>query len=286
LKLKGDWVARKVFFVAAMMVVLGILLIIVLVTKEAVPALTKIGPFKILFSSKWEPSKNQYGILVFIVGTLLTTLGALIIGVPLAIGIALFVTEVAPKKAAGVVSNAIELLAGVPSIVIGWLGLTALIPLLKSLTGKATAFGLLPASIVLAVMVIPTICAISVDAINSVPDAYKQGSVGLGATRWQTMRHVTLPAAKSGLVVATILGMGRAIGETVAVALVIGTANVFPTSLLSPTNTLTTKIFTDIQESSGIQHSVLFVMGVVLLLIAVGLILIVRKVAPPITKVS
>jgi phosphate ABC transporter permease protein PstC len=279
LKLDRDWVARKVFFVAAMMTVLGILLIIVLVTKEAIPAIRKVGPVNLFFSTDWNPARGHYGMLVFAIGTILSTVGALIIGVPLAVGIALFVTQVAPKKAAALVTRGVELLAGIPSIVMGWLGFTLLVPWLAKLSHTGGA-GLLAAAIVLAIMIMPTVCAIAIDALDTVPEGYKQSSIGLGATRWQTIRHVTLPAAKGGILVGVILGMGRAMGETMAVALVIGPASVFPSSLTTPTHTLTTKILTEMGESSGVQRSALFAMALLLLVIMVGLIVVIRKFAP------
>ena len=215
------------------------------------------------------------GMLIFLVGTLLTTIGGLILGVPLAIGTAIFVTQMAPPRAAGFVSRGIEVLAGIPSIVIGWLGFTVLVPVLVKLT-SSTGNGILAASIILAIMIMPTITAIASDALESVPVEYKQGSFGLGATRWQTIWHVMLPAARPGLIVAVILGMGRAIGETMAVALVIGPATAWPKSLWTPTHTLTTKILMEIQESTGTTRSALFTMALVLLLFSMMMIMLVR----------
>lgn len=270
-----EWIVRKTLFVLAMMTVLGILLIVLMVTKEAIPAITRLGPFN-LFSANWDPATGHYGMLVFIVGTLATTLGAMVIGVPIAIGTALFLTQMAPARVAGFVSRGIELLAGIPSIVIGWLGFTILVPFLVKVTGTG-GYGILAASLVLGIMIIPTITTIARDALEAVPIAYKQASIGLGATRWQTIWRVILPAAKPGIIVAVILGMGRAIGETVAVALVIGPASAFPRSLTTPTHTLTTKILTEMGESSGIQRSALFAMALVLLLISMGLIVAITR---------
>ena len=274
-----EWIVRKTLFVFAMVAVLGILLIVVLITQQAAPSIAKAGPFQMLFSSNWNPDAGHFGMLIFIVGTFATTLGGLMIGVPLAIGTALFLTQMASKRVAAPVSRVIEILAGIPSIVIGWLGLTMLVPAIRNIFGTNQGSGLLAASLVLGIMIVPTITAIAKDALEAVPAAYRQASIGLGATRWQTIRHVILPAAKNGLIVAVILGMGRAIGETVAVAMVIGPATAFPKSLTSPTHTLTTKIVTDIGEASGMQRSGLFAMALLLLLIAMALILAVRWVA-------
>ena len=274
-----EWIVKKTLFVLAMMTVLGILLIIFFVAKESIPAFTEAGPAN-LFSATWNPKSGQYGMLIFLVGTLATTVGGLLLGTPLAIGSALFLTQMAPRRARSIATRGVELLAGVPSIVLGWLGFTVMVPWIRSAT-NSTGTGLLAASIILAIMVIPTIATISKDALEAVPDSHKQAALAMGATRWQMIRRVLLPAAKPGLLVAVILGMGRAIGETMAVALVIGPATAFPKSLTTPTHTMTTKILIEMGESTGVQRSALFAMGLVLLLLAMLLILLVRLVTRP-----
>jgi phosphate transport system permease protein len=216
--------------------------------------------------------------LVFLVGTLATTAGGLLLGTPLALGLALFLTQVAPRRPRELFSRLVELLAGIPSIVLGWLGFTVLVPHIRSITGSSGS-GILAASIILAVMIVPTVAAISRDALEAVPASYTQAALALGATRWQTISGVLLPAAKHGILAAVILGMGRAMGETMAVAMVIGPASVFPTSLTSPTHTLTTKILMEMGESTGLQRSALFAMGLVLLLLAMALVILVRLVS-------
>ena len=271
-----EWVVKKVLWVLAMVVVVGILLIIGYVTRAALPAITKVGPFNLL-GTNWDPSTGHYGITIFIVGTLLTTLGGLVIGAPLGLVTAVFLTEMAPRRAGSIVTRGVELLAGIPSIVLGWLGLILLLPWIRKLTGTQGT-GVLAASIILGIMIMPTITTIAKDALEAVPADYRLGSLGLGATRWQTTWRVTVPAARSGLMVAVVLGMGRAIGETMAVALVIGPATAFPRSLTTPTHTLTTKILMEMGESAGVQRSALFFMALVLLLIAIVLISLVRVV--------
>lgn len=273
-----EWVVEKVLMMLAATLVLGIVLILVLVTRQALPALTEAGPFNLFLSSEWNPGAGDFGILIFVFGTLATTLGGLFVGVPLGLGSAIYLAEMAPRRAGAVVARGIELLAGVPSIVLGWLGLTLLLPWLRQLTGTS-GVGILAASLMLGIMIVPTIAAIAKDAIESVPASYRLASIGLGATRWQTIRRVTLPAARGGLLVAVILGMGRAIGETMVVALVIGTATAFPKSLTTPTHTLTTKMLMEMGEASGTHRSALFVMALVLLLISVVLIALVRRLA-------
>ncbi len=278
--LGSEWIVRKTLFVFAMMTVLGIILVIFFVARESIPALSKVGWRNIFLSATWNPnvsnpSAGQYGLLVPLVGTLATTLGGIIIGGPLAIGTAIFLTEIAPPRAGGLVVRGIELLAGIPSVVFGWIGLVVLVPALASIT-HTQGYGILAASFILAIMIIPTVTTIAKDALQAVPDEYKQASLGMGATRWQTIYKVVLPAAKEGLLVALILGVGRAIGETMAVQLVIGNARQFPKSLTSVTSTLTSRIVTDMGESTGAFRSALFVQGLVLLVLAMIIILLIR----------
>lgn len=271
-----EWIVRKTLFVMAMMAVLGVLLIVFFVARESMPAFTQAGPAN-LFSSAWDPAGGRYGMLIFITGTLTTTVGGLLLGAPLAIGSALFLTQMAPRRVRSFFTRVVELLAGVPSIVLGWLGFTVMVPWIRTASGSQGT-GILAASIILAIMVLPTITAISRDALEAVPRSYLDASLAMGATRWQTIRRVLIPSAKPGLLVALILGMGRAIGETMAVALVIGPATAYPISLTSPTHTLTTKILMEMGESTGMQRSALFAMGLVLLLLSMALIVLVRAI--------
>ncbi len=269
-----EWMVKRILLVLTMVVVLAIALILFFLLKESAPALSKAGPANLL-SANWDPASGHYGMLVFLVGTLATTLGGLIIGAPLAIASAIFITQMAPRRTRSVVTMGVELMAGIPSIVLGWLGLTVLVPAIRNLSSSAGT-GILAASILLGIMIFPTITTIAKDALKAVPESQLHASLAMGATRWQTIYKVLLPAAKPGLLVAMILGMGRAIGETMAVALVIGPASVFPTSLTSPTHTLTTKILIEMGESTGVQRSALFAMGLMLLLLSMSLIFLVR----------
>lgn len=277
-KIDREWVVKKTLGVLALMTVLGILLILFYVVRESIPAFSEAGPQNLLLNKNWKPDKGQYGILVFFVGTLATTFGALILGVPLALGTAIYLNQMAPKRLGAVVTRGVELLAGIPSIVLGWLGFTVMVPWIRSAT-RSAGTGILAASVLLAIMILPTIATISKDALDVVSPRLNEPSLAMGATRWQTIRHVLLPAAKNGIFVAIILGMGRAIGETMAVALVIGPASVFPDSLWSPTHTLTTKILIEMGESTGVQRSALFVMALVLLLLSMAMIMMIRVVS-------
>ena len=237
-----------------------------------------ISPFTFLFSTDFSPDLRHPGAAVFIVGSLAITLFAVGIGGPFGVAVGVFLSQLAPQRLAEVMRPAIEILVGIPSVVYGWLGLTLLVPFVRTHLGSLTGFGLLTAGVVLAVMILPTVISLSEDALRSVPVAMREGSLALGATRWQTIYRVILPSARSGITVAIILGIARAIGETLAVQMVIGNAAILPKGLLSPTASLTTEIITDMASAptgSVLYHS-LFAMALLLLLVAMGLILAVR----------
>ena len=205
---------------------------------------------------------------------------AIAVGGPFGVAVGVFFAELAPKRVASAMKPAIEVLVGIPSVVYGWLGLTLLVPLIRNATGS-TGFGLLAAGIVLSLMILPTVVSLSEDAMRVVPDSLREGSLALGATRWETIWRVLLPAASSGIGVAVILGIARAIGETLAIQLVLGNAPVIPAGLLSPASALTSEIVMDMggaTQGSLLQHS-LFSMAFLLLLIAMGLIVLVKLVA-------
>jgi phosphate transport system permease protein len=237
-----------------------------------------ISPLTFLFSTNFAPDERQPGAFVFIVGSLAITLFAVVFGGPFGIAVGVFLSQLAPKAVASFLKPAIEILVGIPSVVYGWLGLTLLAPLIREHLGSLTGFGLLTAAIVLSIMILPTVISLSEDALRSVPDVLREGSMALGATRWQTIFHVLLPAARSGLTVAIILGIARAIGETLAVQMVIGNAAILPKGLFSPTAALTTEIVTDMGSAptGSVLYHALFSMAFLLLLIAMGLILAVR----------
>lgn len=237
-----------------------------------------VSPLTFLFSPNFSPDAHRPGALVFIVGSVSITLFAVCVGGPFGVAVGIFLSQLAPKRLATFMKPAIEILVGIPSVVYGWLGLTLLAPLIREHLGSQTGFGLLTAGIVLSIMILPTVISLSEDALRSVPVSLTEGSMALGATRWQTIWSVMLPAARSGLTVAVILGIARAIGEALAVQMVIGNSAILPKGLLAPTAALTTEIVTDMgsaPEGSVLYHS-LFTMALLLLLIAMGLILAVR----------
>jgi phosphate transport system permease protein len=230
-----------------------------------------------LFSADYEPEAGKVGALAFIVGSLAGTGFAVLVGGPFGIAVGLFLSELAPKRVAAVLKPAIEVLVGIPSVVYGWLGLTLLVPLIRTLT-KSPGFGLLAAGIVLSIMILPTVITLSEDALRAVPLSLREGSLALGATRWQTIWKVLLPAASGGIAVAVILGIARAIGETMAVQLVIGNSPVLPHGLLGSAAALPTQIVMDMggaSQGSLLQHT-LFSMALLLLVIAMFLIIAVR----------
>lgn len=262
---------------------LAILLIFMFIFRESLPAISKLGVKNLFFSTRWAPNVSNpeaghYGMLAFINGTILTTLGAMLIGAPLGIGAAIFIDQVAPPRISNFVRRGIELLAGIPSVIIGWFGLTMLVPFVARSTGSS-GYGILAASLVLVVMVLPTITTLSAETLHSIPLELKEASVAMGATRWQTIYKIILPAAREGLLVATILGMGRAIGETMAVQMVIGNARQLAFSPTQRTSTLTSRIVTDMGEATGVFRSALFAQALVLLVLAMFLIIVIRFVS-------
>ncbi len=264
---------RYLLLICALVSIFIVFLIGLFILQEAWPAFQRIGLPEMLFGTVWRPGQEQFGLLAMIAGSIWVTIGSMILGVPLALGGAIFLAEVAPPSVRGIVRPAVELLAGIPSVVYGLFGMVVLVPLVRQIpVAGNTGFGLLSASIVLAVMILPTIANIAEDAIRAVPRDYKEGSLALGATHWQTIVGVILPAARSGIVAAIILGIGRAVGETMAMIMVIGNSIIMPaplnnnplTILLSQARTLTGNIAVEISYATGLHENALFATGVVL----------------------
>lgn len=266
---------KNLFLACACVAVLAVILIFIFTFWKAIPVITQIG-LGDFFSLDWAPTEGHFGILALLAGSGIVTVGSLALGVPLAVGCAVFLTEIAGKKLASVVSTAVDLLAGVPSVVYGFFGLVILRPIVAKLTG-GLGFGALTVWLVLAIMIVPTITTLTMDALRSIPMGIREASFAMGATRWQTIYKVVLPAAKMGIVNAVVLGMGRAIGETMAVLMVVGNAPVIPAGIASPLSTLTSQVALDMGYSSGLHRSALFGMGCVLFIISAALVGIVRK---------
>jgi phosphate transport system permease protein len=237
-----------------------------------------VSPMTFFFSSDWSPENESYGAFIFIFGTFALTLLTLLFSVPLSIIIAVFLAEIAPKWLRNFLRPVLDLLVGIPSVVYGFLGLTILIPLLRSLTGTNMGDGILAAAIVLTIMVLPTISRISDDAISVVPKKYRDASYALGATRFQTIFKVTIPAARSGIMYGVILGMARSIGETMAVVMVIGNTPQLADALFKPTSVLTSNIVMQIANVpfDSTWNNALYMMGFLLLVISLFMIVMVR----------
>ena len=238
-------------------------LTVVFIFKEGAPAFAKVGLWQFITGTKWAPSKGSFGILPMIAGSFFVTLGALVVGVPLGLGCAVFLSEFASRKVAGVLKPTVELLAGIPSVVFGFIGLTVLVPFIRDHLG-GPGFSVLASSLVLGIMVLPTMVSVSYDALRAVPQAYREGMLAVGAAPWQTVRMVVLPAARSGILAAGILAMGRAVGETMAVIMVAGNATIIPISLFDPVRTMTSNIALEMGYATGLHRQALFATGVVL----------------------
>ena len=222
------------------------------------------GVFKFLFGTTWDASTNQFGILPLILASICGTVGAIIIGVPIGILTAVFLTEIARPRVAKIIHPAIELLAGIPSVVYGFFGMLVIVPAIRAMfPGQTIGDSLLAAIIILAIMVIPTIVNVTENALRAVPKSYREASLGLGATPIRTIFKVTIPAARSGILSGVILGVGRAIGETMAVIMVAGNVANMPT-LLGTTRFLTTGIAMEMSYASGLHRQALFAIGLVL----------------------
>ena len=232
-----------------------------------------------LLSTKPSYLDGSIGILPDIITTVCTVLTTLLVVLPLGVCAAVYLTEYAAnKRVVAVIEYAAETLSGIPSIIYGFFGMVIIRPFIAQLTG-GLGFGALTAWFVLAIMIVPTITTLTIDALNSIPMGIREASYAMGATKWQTIYKVVLPAAKLGIVDAIVLGMGRAIGETMAVLMVVGNAPVIPDSIASPISTLTSQIALDMSYSSGLHRSALFGMGVVLFIISAALVGIVRLIS-------
>ena len=239
------------------------------ILREGAPLIYKVGLAN-FFSTDWHPTGERYGISLMIVGSAAVTAGALLLGVPLGVACAVVLGEMAPPRARQILKPAIEILAGIPSVVYGFMGIVVVLPFIRQHLGGPGA-SVLAASVILGVMILPTIIAISLDALQAVPRSYRDGSLALGATQWQTIWRVVLPGARSGIVAAVILGMGRAIGETMAVVMVAGNAVQLPRSPLDPVRTLTANLALEMGYASGDHRAALFATGIVLFLVIVVL---------------
>lgn len=275
MRAKTVWgiVTKWLFFLCAAMSVLALLLIAVYIIGKGGPAIAQIGVFNFLFGQVWQPQAEVFGILPMIIATIYTTLGAVAIGVPVGIMTAIFMSELAPRGLVRFMRPAVELLAAIPSVVYGFFGLTVFVPYIDKISGGSGGNSMLAAILILAIMILPTIASTSEKALLSVPESYKEGSLGLGATKIQTIFHVTVPAAKSGIFSGVVLGIGRAVGETMAVILVAGNAPqipvikslaALPEFFFTRIRTLTANCALEMKYASGLHADALMGTAVVL----------------------
>jgi len=247
-------------------------LIFFFLLREGLPTLSEVE-WGALFSARWYPIEEYFGILPLLTGSLIITLGATLIAVPFGIGAAVYISEIAPRWMREILKPLVELLGGLPSVVLGFLGMLVLSPYLRVLLNLPTGLTALAGSLLLGGIAVPTVVSVAEDALDSVPRAYREGAWALGATRWQTIWRVTLPAAKSGALTAVMLGVGRAIGETMTVMMVTGNAPVLatsPGSFFSPVRTMTATIAAEMGEvaNGSVHYHVLFFIGLTLFVIS------------------
>jgi phosphate transport system permease protein len=253
-------------------------LVIIFIGKTALLLFGDVSPAEFFLSFNWTPEEDAFGAAAFIVNTLTLTALTLLIAVPISVGMAVLCAEIAPKWMKSFIRPVLDLLVGIPSIVYGYLGLTVLLPFLRRISGEGLGDGVLAAALVLALMVLPTICRISDDAIIAVPRKFRDAAYALGSTRLQVIMRVVLPAAKRGIISAIILGMTRAVGETMAVVMVIGNTPQLAKSLFTPSSVLTSNIVMQISnvEFDSNWNYALHMMAFLLLLISFVLILVIR----------
>ncbi len=259
-----ELVMQVVFLIAACISILAVALICIYLFANGLPAIGKIGPLEFLLGTEWRPGNDIYGIFPMILGSIYVTAGAVIVGVPLGLLAAIFMAKFCPKPLYKFLKPAVDLLAGIPSIVYGFFGLMVVVPLMQQLFPNTSGKSILTASILLGIMILPTIIGVSESAIRAVPDSYYEGALALGASHERSVFFVTVPAAKSGITAGVILGVGRAIGETMAVIMIAGNQPRIPGSLLDGVRTLTGNIVMEMGYASGLHREALIATGVVL----------------------
>ncbi|WP_251551388.1 phosphate ABC transporter permease subunit PstC [Neobacillus muris] len=281
-RLDGEWRGKIIVIVCAIIMISATIAITIFLGTKGLQSFIKngISIIEFLTSTKWnptDPANPAYGVLPFIFGSFAVTLLSALVAAPLGIGGAIFMTEIAPSWGRKILQPVVELLVGIPSVVYGFIGLTVLVPFIRENVG-GLGFSLLSGTIVLSIMILPTITTIATDAISSLPNHLREGSYALGATRWQTIRRVLIPAALPSLLTAIILGMARAFGEALAVQMVIGNVRDLPTSILDASATLTTIITLNMGHTTygSVENNTLWSMGLILLIMSFAFILLIR----------
>lgn len=244
----------------------GLFLIAFFIFKEGLPIIMRVGPKGFFLSSTWRPLEGEFGILAMIMGSFCITCGTLLLAVPLGVGCAIFLAEFAPRLMRQILKPTLELLFAIPSVVYGFMGIVVLVPLIQKYLG-GSGYCILSCSIVLAIMILPVVVSISFDAIQAVPRSYLEGALALGATKWQAVWRVVLPAARSGIGAGIILGMSQAVGETMAVIMIAGNSLKMPRSILDSVRPLTANIALEMGYATGEHQQALFATGVTLFVI-------------------
>jgi len=266
-----DSIIETIIFICGMLSIVFVVLIFGFLLKEGLAFFKEFGVISFIGGEFWYPTSDppKFGILPLIVGSLLVTVGACVIAVPIGVMSALYISEVAPKAVRDVLKSFVELMAAIPSVVIGFVGMVTLVPLVRIIFDIPTGLTAFSGSIMLAFMAMPTIITISEDAIRSVPWSYKEGALALGATKWQTIHRIVLRAAMPGIIAAIMLGIGRVVGETMAVMMITGNAAQIPYSIFEPVRTMTATIAAEMGETvrGGMHYRSLFAIGLVLFLI-------------------
>lgn len=264
---------KTLTFLFLSLIVLIVAMILIFVAQKGLSTffVDGVNIFDFLFGSKWEPSSKIFGALPMIAGSFIVTILSSLIATPFAIGAAVFMTEISPKYGAKILQPAVELLVGIPSVVYGFIGLQVVVPFVRSIFG-GTGFGILSGVFVLFVMILPTVTFMTVDSLKAVPRHYKEASLAMGATRWQTIWRVILNAARPGIFTAVVFGMARAFGEALAIQMVVGNSAVMPTSLTTPAATLTSVLTMGIGNTvmGTVQNNVLWSLALVLLLMSLA----------------
>ena len=261
-KLK-EQMMQIVFLISASISILAVALICIFIFINGIPAMAEVGIFRFLSGTQWKPSNDIYGIFPMILGSLYVTAGAIIIGVPIGILTAVFMARFCPKKLYRIIKPAVDLLAGIPSVVYGFFGLMVIVPFIRDYLG-GDGSSMLAASVILGIMILPTIVNVSEAAIRAVPESYYEGSLALGATHERSVFFTVVPAAKSGIMAGVILGVGRAIGETMAVVMVAGNQAVIPSGILKGLRTLTTNIVLEMGYAADLHRGALIATAAIL----------------------
>lgn len=272
-KKRVDWRERifhALFLSCAIIGTLSLATIAYFIIKESIPAFQQAGVSGIILGQDWLPPA-LYGVFTMIVASVVSTFGAVLVGVPVGILTAIFIAEIAPKRVADIIRPAVELLAGIPSVVYGFFGLVIIVPLIQDVFQVPAGNTILAGIIVLGVMILPTVITVSETSIRAVPATYKEGSLALGASKIFTIFRILLPAARSGIMTGVILGIARALGETMAIIMVMGNAPAMPEGILDSARTLTANIAIEMSYASGIHASALYATGVVLLVFIMSL---------------